>query len=287
MTGAMDTVLETGGGIGGSIIGGAGGTLLCGPICGYIGRAVGSQVGKMAGRAAAGWIASQMEQADLNADAKTKDQAAAVPCQDCQDVGCFKPPAGSTQKEIDEFKRQLEEQQKAINDIPPDKLLENMDTYEKIGRGTEDAVQRALARDNWLQNKISKLLAEDSTLTKDAAKIAAEKQLKTMDVIHTPDLSAGGTGKFSEHNGGLAPRGPNRSIGSQWSKASPGSSQTRLEELRKHAEEAKQKGKKTNVKLKLCDEKGKPEDGGGGSNDATPTPQNPDPGNSMENIPTS
>ncbi|CAN7554952.1 polymorphic toxin type 15 domain-containing protein [Agrobacterium tumefaciens] len=255
---ATTTVAGAGGAIAGGwlgrVIGGLAGSL-AGPGGTAVGAWIGGQVGAMAGRATASAIASYMEGANVDADAKTKESEQAKPCVDCGEIDCFKPPKGSTPDEIKEFKRQLEEQQDAINNIPPDQLIKNMDTYEKIGRGATDAADRAAARSKWLRNKIEDLMESNGELTESAAKSAAQKELKTMDVIHTPDLSAGGTGEFSTKDGGLAPRSANRSIGSQWSKAGD-SGKTRLQQLKEHAEKARQKGEKSNTKLKLCDEAG-------------------------------
>lgn len=203
----------------GRVICGAVGTLI-GPEGTVIGACIGGRAGAVAGRAAASAIASYMEGANEDAETKTKDAEQAKPCVDCGDIDCFKPKKGATAKDIEELKRQLDEQQDAINEIPPDDLLHNMESYEEIGRGTADAMSRATARGQWLSDTIETLI--EGGMTKSDAKIEAAKRLKTMDVIHTPDLSAGGTGKLSEANGGLASRSINRSIGSQWSKRGAG-----------------------------------------------------------------
>ncbi|OIS91689.1 hypothetical protein BLA27_20340 [Brucella cytisi] len=211
----------------------------------------------MAGRAAASAVADYMEDANAQAEEETQDKEAAVPCEDCGEIDCFNPPPESTPDEIEEFKRQLKEQQDAINDIPSDQLVQNMENYEKLGRGAKDAADRARARDNWIKNKARKLLNEDPRMSAQAAQNAAKNELKTMDVIHTPDLSAGGSGRISTENGGMGPRSANRSIGSQWSKAgSNPDGKTRLEQLKEHAQKAKEKGERSNAELKICDEGG-------------------------------
>ncbi|MDR9810540.1 polymorphic toxin type 15 domain-containing protein [Rhizobium hidalgonense] len=255
MTSAVaETVGQYGGQIAGGALGGVIGGFLGGPVGAWIGRAVGSRVGGMAGRAAAGAIASYMEGANEAAETETKEQEAAKPCVDCGEIDCFNPPEGSTPDEIKEFKRQLDEQQKAINEIPPDTLLKNMDNYEKIGRGAKDAVDRANAREAWIKNRAAEILKQDPSTTAKAARDAAAKDIKTMDVIHTPDLSPGGTGQLSTENGGMGPRSTNRSIGSQWSKAGPTSDKTRLQQLNDHAQKARDKGEATNVDLKICED---------------------------------
>ncbi|RWX14054.1 hypothetical protein EHI42_19045 [Rhizobium hidalgonense] len=284
MTSAVaETVGQYGGQIAGGALGSVIGGFLGGPVGAWIGRAVGARVGGMAGRAAAGAIANYMEGANEAAETETKEQEAAKPCVDCGEIDCFKPPKGSTDDQITEFKRQLKEQQDTINEIPPDTLLKNMDTYEKIGRGAEEAVDRATARNNWLDNKTADLVEEG--LDETAARAAAQKELRTMDVIHTPDLSTGGTGKISEHNGGLGPRSTNRSIGSQWSKTGDTSEKTRLEQLKQHAEKAKERGEGMNADLKICNEEGSSE-----SENPSAAPNSPSgvkPGQSTGSVPMS
>jgi len=251
---AAGTVGQIGGQVAGSVLGGAIGGVVGGPVGAWIGRAIGSRVGGMAGRAAAEAIASYMEGANEAAETETKEQEAAKPCVDCGEIDCFNPPEGSTPDQIDEFKRQLKEQQDAINEIPPDTLLKNMDNYEEIGRGAKDAADRARARDNWIDNRAEELLSQNSGMGRKAARDAAAGEIKTMDVIHTPDLSAGGTGRLSTENSGMGPRSANRSIGSQWSKTGPNSDQTRLQQLKEHAQKAKEKGERTNADLKICED---------------------------------
>jgi len=91
-----------------------------------------------------------------------------------------------------------------------------MDNYEKIGRGTQDALDRAHAREALIRNRATEILKQNGEMTREAARIGAAKDIKTIDVIHTPDLSAGGTERISPENGGTGLRSANRSIGSQW-----------------------------------------------------------------------
>lgn len=247
--------MGTAGQIAGGALGGVLGGMVGGPVRAWIGRAIGSRVGGMAGRAAAEALSSYMEDADAAAEAETKDHAAAKPCVDCGEIDCFEPPDGPSKDEIEEFEKQLEEQRDAINDIPPDQLVKKMETYENIGRGAKDAADRKMARDAWANNRASEVVNKKPGTTRDAARAAARSEIKTMDVIHTPDLSAGGTGRVSPNNGGLGPRSANRSIGSQWSKGGNNTDgKTRLEQLKEHAQKAKEKGERTNVDLRLCKE---------------------------------
>ncbi|EJC75507.1 hypothetical protein Rleg10DRAFT_4125 [Rhizobium leguminosarum bv. trifolii WSM2012] len=106
MTSAVaETVGQYGGQIAGGALGSVIGGFLGGPVGAWIGRAVGARVGGMAGRAAAGAIANYMEGANEAAETETKEQEAAKPCVDCGEIDCFKPPKGSTDDQITEFKR--------------------------------------------------------------------------------------------------------------------------------------------------------------------------------------
>ncbi len=201
---AAGTAGQVGGQVAGGALGGVIGGVFGGPVGAWIGRAIRSKVGGLAGRAAAEAIASYMEESNEAAESQTQNQEAAKPCVDCGEIDCFNPPEGSTPEEVKEFKRQLKEQQDAINNISPDQLVKNMENYENIGRGAKDAVDRSNARNRWLDNRRADLLDADASLTESAAEAMARNEMKTMDVIHTPDLSAGGTGAFSRENGGLA-----------------------------------------------------------------------------------
>jgi len=127
-----------------------------------------------------------MEDADAAAEADTQNQVVAKPCVDCGGIDCFNPPPGSTPDEIKEFTRQLEEQRDAINDIPPHQLIKNMDNYEKIGRGTRDALDRVHARETLIRNRATGILKQNGEMTREVARIGAAKDIKTIDVIHTP-----------------------------------------------------------------------------------------------------
>ncbi|WP_414834001.1 polymorphic toxin type 15 domain-containing protein [Afifella sp. YEN Y35] len=263
------TIAGVGGRVAGGVLGGAIGSVF-GPVGLWIGRAVGSRVGGMAAKAAAEALASYMEEANDDAETQTKDDEAAVPCEDCGDIGCFKPKKGATAEDNAEMERQLKEQQDAINDIPPDQLVNNMESYEAAGRGASDAASRAAARNDWISETAAELM--ESGMSEPDAVSEAKSRARTMDVIHTPDLSAGGTGDLSSYNRGLASKGVNRSIGSQWSKKAPGADETRLEQLKKHAEQAHKRGEKMNVKLKMCDDKSEEDP------DDTPEPEGGDGG---------
>ncbi|MEI4482815.1 MULTISPECIES: polymorphic toxin type 15 domain-containing protein [unclassified Phyllobacterium] len=141
-----------------------------------------------------------MEQADVNAEAQTKATEAAVPCASCTKIKCFKPPKGSDEKQVKEFEKQLEEQQDAINEIPPDKLIGNLNKYAEAGRGPDDASARKEIRDQFLGDRKRELtleyLKQGKSDAAEAAATEAAREASTLDAIHTPDLGAGGDGTF-------------------------------------------------------------------------------------------
>lgn len=249
---AMETAGETAGRIAGTWLGRAIGSVFGGPIGGLVGGYVGSKAGAIAGRAAAGALANMMEKADE--DAKPIPDTKAEPCKNCAEIKCFNPPEGSTPEEIEEFKRQLKEQQDGINRIPPDQLLSNMDRYAQLGRPAGDAAARRQVRTEWLQRRTRELTGPNTS--ESAARALAMQEMRTLDALHAPDLAAGGDGTFADR--GLGPSSTNRSIGPQWDDARRG-------QLKEHAQKAKEQGKKNNVKLEMCPQKGSKGNKDGGS----------------------
>lgn len=250
------------GGVGGAVGGLVGGTLGAplGPVGIAIGRYLGSAAGKIAARAAAAAIANMMEEANEDAEAETKEEEATTTCADCGDIDCFTPPeSADTPEKIQEFKDQLQAQQDGINNTSPSDLLRNMDNYVNGGRAAGDAAARATARANYIATRTGELLARylsqgmDPGLADAKAKSEAASSARGLDVLHSPDLSAGGTPGGTT---GLGLRGNNRSIGAQWNTRGPGSDLTRREQLRANAESAKADGANTmNVELKMCEDK--------------------------------
>ena len=204
----------------------------------------------MAGKAAAAALANAMEKADE--DAKPIPDTKAEPCKDCGEIKCFNPPKDSSPEEIEEFKRQLQEQQDGINRIPPDQLVSNMDRYSQFGRPAGDAAARRQVRNDWLQRRTQELTVPGTS--ESAARDLARKELSTLDALHAPDLAAGGDGTFADR--GVGPSSTNRSIGPQWDEGRRG-------QLKDHARRAKEQGKRNNVKLEMCPQKGSK--GGSGS----------------------
>ena len=82
-----------------------------------------------------------------------------------------------------------------------------------------------------------------------AGAVAKQAALQGKDATHSLDWVAGGDGSIS----GMGDRSINRSIGSQWSHAKPGSRLTRREQLRAAAKNAKARAQsKMNLRLKDC-----------------------------------
>jgi hypothetical protein len=260
------TIGEVGGGVAGGALGAAIGTAPGGPIGTWIGRAVGSRLGRMAGRAAGEALAQMMEKADE--DAKPIPDTKAEPCKDCGEIKCFEKPEGV---DPEEFKRQLKEQQGGINRMKPDDLLNNMDKFANNGRPPGDAKARREVRNDWLQKRQREL--EDLGSSAADANKQARAEMKTLDALHAPDLAAGGDGTFADR--GLGDRSANPSIGPQWDKE-------RLNQLKDHSEKAKKQGKKNNVELKMC-----PEKGGGKKGGASPAPKGNGSSNPNSNVPMS
>ncbi len=213
-----------------------------GAFGGPLGAAAGAVAGGLIGLGLTIWAAHALSHANQKADDKLSDKAKDQPCADCGEVGCFNTPEGG---DPDEMARQLKDQQDAINKMSPDELLENMDEYDTNGRPNDGATRTQArtdaareARDNAMEQAAQK--GKSSAEITQAGNQAANEAVAGKDVLHTPDLNAGGTGQIS----GMGDGSINRSIGSQWTKKAPGNTSARRDELRKAAEAAKKAGKK-------------------------------------------
>ncbi len=163
-------------------------------------------------------------------------------------------------RDIDqEFDWQLKKQQDGINQMSPDELLEGMDNYKKIKRDPSKTQKvREDYRKKVFEDKFDELRKNPNLLPAEReaqAEKYADKVVGNMDVLHNPDLSAGG----KDLPNAMGDKGVNRSLGSQWShKGKEEGTQlkkedTRLGELRKAAEKAKARGdKKMNIELRRC-----------------------------------
>lgn len=261
------TAGEIAGGVAGGAIGGAIGSIVPG-VGTLIGRWVGSRVGRWAGRAAAEALVSALEGADAEVEEKEEDDAASETCADCGDIDCFNVPEGV---DPEEFRRQLQMQQDAINGMSPDQLLGNIERFARLGRGVNDARARAAARRLWRRDRIAELMGEG--MSKTAATAQARTEGRTLAALHELDLVAGGDGSIQ----GLGDARVNSSIGSQWNQKGSNGQYTRAEQLKQNAREARRQGAdKMNVKLEIC-----PEDEGAADSDAqTPSSGTPGPGDS-------
>jgi hypothetical protein len=244
----------------GRVLGGAVGELF-GPEAVPLGAWLGGRGGAMAGRALGEALSSYMESANDNAQAKTKDKDAAVPCVNCGDIDCFNPPPDADDKLKEEFRRQLKEQQDTINNMDPDKLLENMAKYAKNKRPSNDASDRRTARNDYVRDRTraleKKYAAEGRNDYKSAAAADVAEELANLNATHTLDLVAGGDGSIS----GMGNATVNKSMGAQWKGKRAG-------QLKKYAENARDQKKKMNVKLSECSDKNGSDakDGGNDSN---------------------
>ncbi|WP_026868634.1 polymorphic toxin type 15 domain-containing protein [Inquilinus limosus] len=253
---AVDVAGGAAGGAAGRWIGAAAGTALCGPICGVVGGFLGGRAGAMAGRALAGTIANMMEGAN---ETQTRPGEATQVCEDCGEIDCFNPPDDPSK--LDEFRRQLREQQETINNMKPDDLIANMDRYARYGRPPNDAADRQLAREDYRERRTEQLAQQyEMQGESDPEGLAARevaRELAQLNATHTLDLIAGGDGSIS----GLGDATVNKSLGTQWRGR-------RAAQLRAHAEEARKQGKRMNAELKECPSEGegsRPADGPGGS----------------------
>lgn len=81
----------------------------------------------------------------------------------------------------------------------------------------------------------------------------AEASAKGMDVLHSPDLNAGGTASGTT---GLGDKGVNRSIGSNWGQnqdgAGAGERVRTIDDTARSVPKAERASTKMNVKLKRC-----------------------------------
>lgn len=268
------SVAGTAGEIGGGIAGGAAGAVIgsiFGPLGTLAGRYIGSRVGRMAGRALAEALVSAME------EAKEEEDAGAEACAECGEIDCFKVPPGM---DPEEFRKQLEMQQNAINGMSPDQLLGNIERFARYGRTQNDAATRAAARRQWINNRIREIRSADPSMTQSAARAQATAEASTLAALHAPDLVAGGDGTIE----GLGDARINSSIGSQWNQVGSNGQYTRAEQLKNAAREARRQGKeKMDIKLEICPEEG----GGSPSGGANPSGGPGSPGSGNGDIPMS
>ena len=112
-----------------------------------------------------------------------------------------------------EFRRQEQNQQDGLNSMTIQQYLENKERYDREGRAKEGNAAQRKARENALDEKMTKLQRDNPDLSYDEAKAKAEKWLKTQAALHDPDQIAGGD---PTHVTGMGDRRINSSLGSQW-----------------------------------------------------------------------
>jgi hypothetical protein len=170
------------------------------------------------------------------------------------DVGCFTAGKKTKNKHV-EYDRQLDGQQKGLNDMTVKEYLEGREHYAEIGRkGTGAAQQEARAKfQTKLTNDFEKQLNKQGVVGTEAVQKAsglATDRMKTLAALHNPDMFAGGKDVI----GGMGDKGVNASIGAQW--------KGRAAQLDKEANSipASERGStKMNSKLRRCKDGEKPD----------------------------
>ena len=226
---------------------------------GPVGAAAGAVIGGLIGLGAGLLLAKAVETANSDASTSLSDHPVSQACADCGDgPDCFEPPKGADPAE---FADQLQDQQDEINKLSPDQMLDRLSegdvrkdatkSYRGPGDSTVRERTRAEVADSAGRQAFDDTLKSNGSVAEaDQADAAARREaLLGKDATHSLDWVAGGDGKMS----GVGDRSINRSIGSQWRHAKPGSRFTRREQLRKAAQKAKDQGKtKMDTKLKEC-----------------------------------
>ncbi len=164
-----------------------------------------------------------------------------------------------TKEKPGEYDRQLQEQEDAINKMSVEEYLKNRDRWDqlkRVGTAAEQAAARAKAvMDMAIQNRDTLRTTGGMSAAEAATKgmEQAQKTAKGMDILHSPDLSAGGSASGTT---GLGDKGVNRSIGSNWGQNQDASGVgDRVRDMDKSAKsvpEADRANTKMNVKLKRC-----------------------------------
>ncbi|CAI8844983.1 Novel toxin 15 [Pseudomonas sp. IT-P2] len=161
------------------------------------------------------------------------------------DAECFNMPDGVSE---DEFLRQLQEQEDAINRMDADTLLENRQKIDDAGstkslRNKEVKAKQREARLNY--EAMRKIELNAIGIKGQKAKEAIKEELKKLVATHRLDMIAGGNPRDIS---GMGDKRINSSLGPQWSGR-------RADALEKYAQNLKSNGhgkNKMNVKLKKC-----------------------------------
>ena len=163
-----------------------------------------------------------------------------------------------TKKNPQEYDRQLQQQEDALNRMSVAEYLQNRERWaqmKRLGTVAEQAKARGKAIADMAKSNTDALRAQGVS-KKDAISQGmeqAQQAAKGLDVLHSPDLSAGGSAQGTT---GLGDKGVNRSIGSNWGQnqnaVGTGERVRTLDESAQKVPEAERGHTKMNVKLKRC-----------------------------------
>jgi hypothetical protein len=161
------------------------------------------------------------------------------------DAECFNMPNGVSE---DEFLRQLQEQEDAINRMDADTLLKNRQKIDDAGgtKNLRDKEVKAKQREARLNYEAKRKIELNAIGIKGPkAKETIKAELKKLAATHRLDIIAGGNPLDIS---GMGDKSINSSLGPQWSGR-------RADALEKYAQKLKNSGhgkNKMNVKLKKC-----------------------------------
>lgn len=110
-----------------------------------------------------------------------------------------------------EFARQLENQQKGMNELTVQEYLDNRTRYLAEGRAIEGNAAQQAAREKVLSNKIEELFGQG--MSWESAEKEATSWMDSQAALHNPDQIAGGNASII---GGMGDKGINSSLGAQW-----------------------------------------------------------------------
>ncbi|WP_255377407.1 polymorphic toxin type 15 domain-containing protein [Listeria sp. ILCC797] len=110
-----------------------------------------------------------------------------------------------------EFARQLENQQKGMNELTVQEYLDNRTHYIAEGRAIEGNAAQQAAREKALSNKIEELFGQG--MSWESAEKEATSWMDSQAALHNPDQIAGGNASII---GGMGDKGINSSLGAQW-----------------------------------------------------------------------
>lgn len=118
----------------------------------------------------------------------------------------FTPNVGH---DLGEFHRQLDLQQRGLNDLTVGEYLDNRAAYESMSRPHSPAQQAA--REDAASDRLTELILEG--VDPEQARLDVGTWLKGQNALHSPDMISGGR---PDNVTGLGHAGVNKSLGSQW-----------------------------------------------------------------------